>query len=271
MRKKYKFILLLLLFLIMIFLVVFSRILFPNGYQLNVQNAFTPPRALFLFGTDHLGRDVLHRTFNGMRVSLAMVLVIQILSLAVGATIGSIAGYYGGIIDKTYSVIQNVLMSFPSIIASLSLITLMGPGIRTLIIALSVMQWVTYARLVRSQVITIKESEYILGAKMVGASNFYLLYRYIIPNVIHPIIPVFTLMLGHTVIVISGLGFLGFGVQLPTAEIGSMISDSMTYLTRAPWLILSPGITLAAYVFVINLLSESIREMMNPHEQTAIL
>ena len=258
-------------FAVLIVIAVFSSRIFPDSNRLNMDQTLSPPDLVHFFGTDNLGRDLLSRTFNGLRVSLALALIIQLISLAVGTVIGSIAGYFGGITDRIYIVIQNVLMSFPGIIAALCLIAMLGSGIRTLIIALSLLGWVIYARLIRSEVFALKGYDYIMGARAIGASNFYILYRHILPNVIRPAIPMFTLMIGHTVLAISGLSFLGFGVQPPTAEIGMMIKDGITYITRAPWMIIFPGALLSVYVLCVNILGDELQVWFDPRKEMAIL
>ena len=269
-RRNY-LIVLIIVFTVLILLVVFSARIFPHGNSLDMQKTLTPPSGGHLFGTDNLGRDLLERTFNGLKISLALSLLIQLISLMTGAVVGSVAGYFGGIADKIYVMVQNVLMSFPSIIAALCLIAMLGPGIRTLILALSLLGWVTYARLIRSEVLILKESDYISGAKSIGAPNLYILFMHILPNVVRPVIPMFTLMIGHTVLSISGLGFLGFGIQPPTAEIGMMIKDGITYITRAPWMILFPGILLTVYVLSINLLGDELREWFDPRREITVV
>jgi peptide/nickel transport system permease protein len=258
-------------FFVLIMMVVFSAWIFPRGNSLNMEKTLAPPSAEHFFGTDNLGRDMLEGTFNGLKISLALSLSIQLISLGAGAVIGSAAGYFGGIADKFYVLVQDVLMSFPSMIAALCLIAMLGPGINTLILALSLLGWVTYARLIRSEVLTLKENDYILGARSIGASNSYILLRYILPNVVRPVLPLFTLMIGHTVLSISGLGFLGFGIQPPTPEIGMMIKDGITYLTRAPWMILFPGALLTIYVLIINLLGDELRELFNPRKEMRVI
>lgn len=268
--RKSHLLFLVIVFIVLIVLVVFSSQIFPHGNKLDMKGTLLPPNGEHIFGTDNLGRDLLERTFNGLKISLALALIIQIISLAAGAVVGSVAGYFGGIADKLYVMVQNVLMSFPSIIASLCLIAMLGSGIRTLILALSVLGWVTYARLIRSEVLIVKESDYIMGAKSIGASNWYILFKHILPNVVRPVIPMFTLMIGHTVLAISGLGFLGFGIQPPTAEIGMMIKDGVTYITSAPWMILFPGTLLTLYVLWINLLGDELREWFDPIEEITV-
>jgi peptide/nickel transport system permease protein len=249
---------------ILLLFVIISPYLFSASYDLDMKNALQAPNSAHLFGSDNLGRDLFGRSFIGLRLSLALALVIQITCLFMGAIFGTISGYYGGVIDKVYIMIQDVVMSFPSLIASLCLIAMLGPGIHTLIIALSCTGWVTYARLIRSEVVSLKELDYIQGARAIGASSGYVLFRHILPNVLRPLIPLFTLMIGHTVLAISGLGFLGFGVQPPTAEIGLMIKDGLTYITRAPWMILAPGLLLCLYVWLLNALGDELQEWLNP-------
>jgi peptide/nickel transport system permease protein len=258
-------------FSVMISAVIFASIIFPHGNDLSMDKGLLPPGAVHLFGTDNLGRDLFERTFNGMRLSLALAISIQAICLCFGALAGSIAGYYGGMIDRIYMLVQNVMMSFPGIIASLCLIAIFGTGIQTLVLALAVVGWVTYARLIRSEVISLKEADYIHACRAIGASNFYILFRYLLPNVIMPIIPIFTLMIGHTVLAISGLGFLGFGVQPPDAEIGLMIKDGITYVTRAPWMIICPAFVLTAYSLVINVFGDELRQWFDPQKDNLII
>lgn len=248
-------------------LVIFSAQIFPSGNELNMAEGLQSPCMNHLFGTDNLGRDLFARSFNGLKVSLALALAVQILSLLIGTVFGVMSGYHGGIVDRVFVLIQNVLMSFPSTLASLCMVLLLGTGVHTLIIALVVVDWVSYARLIRSEVITIKEAEFIQGVRAIGSSNTYLMVHHIVPNIIRPMIPVFTLMIGHTVLAISGLGFLGFGVQPPNAEIGLMIKDGLTYINKAPWMFLLPGVMLVLYSFMFNVISDQLQDWFNPHKE----
>ncbi len=258
-------------FLALLVPVVFSSCIFPHGNDLDMNDVLRAPSSRHWFGTDNLGRDLLERSFNGLRLSLGLALSIQVICICLGAVVGSVAGYYGGVVDRVYVLVQNVVMSFPSLIASLCLIAMLGTGIRTLVLALVVVEWVTYARLIRSEVITLKESDYIQGCRAIGASNARILSRHILPNVVGPVIPIFTLMIGHTVLAISGLGFLGFGVQPPTAEIGLMINDGVTYLTRAFWMVFCPAAVLVLYAVVMNVFGDELREWFNPQRENVVL
>ena len=270
-NKKNRLILTSVIFGILIFIVVFASLIFPHSNDIAMTKGLEVPGINHLFGTDNLGRDLLERTFNGLKLSLALAISVQIICLCFGAIAGSVAGYYGGIIDKCYTLIQNVIMSFPNIIASLCLIAILGTGIQTLVIALAAVGWVTYARLIRSEVIALKEADYIQACRSIGASNFYILFRYLLPNVVIPIIPIFTLMIGHTVLAISGLGFLGFGVQPPDAEIGLMIKDGITYFTKAPWMIICPAAVLTVYSLIINVFGDELREWVDPQKENTVV
>jgi peptide/nickel transport system permease protein len=252
---------------LMMAFVIASPLIFPGSAQPDMAHSLLSPGFSHPFGTDNLGRDLAARSFVGMRLSLALAVCIQLICFVTGAVLGMLSGYFGGVIDKVYVTVQNVFMSFPGLIASLCMIAMLGPGLGTLIIALSVTNWITYARLVRSEVVALKERDFVLGARAVGASGAYLLFRHIMPNVIRPVFPLFTLMIGHTVLSISGLGFLGFGVQPPTAEIGLMVNDGLTYIVKAPWMIVAPGILLAVYVLTLNVLGDALQDRFNPYNE----
>jgi peptide/nickel transport system permease protein len=254
-------------FIVMFATILFSPFFFHHSYVLSQENVLEAPSAAHPFGTDNLGRDLLHRTFNGLRLSLALAFLVQTLSLGFGAAVGSVAGYCGGLADKIYTVAQNLLQSFPNIIASLCLILMLGSGLMSLVIALCAVGWVGYARLMRSRMLEIKELDYISGAIAIGAPPPYILVRHILPGAIRPILPLFTLMIGHTILSIAGLGFLGFGVQPPTPEIGLMINDGITYINTAPWMILAPGGMLTVCALLVNMLGDELREWFDPRKE----
>ena len=249
--------------------VILSPLLLGAGDQIHPEVGLQRPGMGHIFGTDNLGRDLFSRSMIGLRLSLALALVIQILSLATGMLLGLISGYYGGLADKIFVVIQNVLLSFPSLIATLCMILLLGSGMRTLVLALAFVNWVGYARLIRSEVMVTAKADFIQGAKAVGTSDLGLFIHHIVPNVIRPVVPLFTLMIGHTVLAISGLGFLGFGVQPPTAEIGLMVRDGITYINKAPWMFFLPGMLLALYSLLFNMLGDELQDIFSPRDISA--
>ena len=178
-----------------------------------------------------------------------------------------IAGYYGGVVDEIISRVIDTLMAFPNIIFALTLIAILGQSMITLILALSLLGWIGYARIVRSEVLSIKENEYVLLAKAIGGSDGYIMIKHILPNAIMPLIPLATLMIGHSVLSIAGLSFLGLGVQPPTPELGLMLKESMTYMDIAPWLMIFPGLILSVCVLLFNTLGDALRDLFDPRRR----
>ena len=250
----------------MLLLIVFSRRLFGWGDALNISDANMAPCWKHLFGTDNFGRDILCRSFIGLRLSLLMAFVIQAICLVLGVTIGTVVGYSGGLLDKVFSLVQNVILAFPGTVLTLCIMLLLGTGTFSMIVAMSIFGWLSYARLTRSRVVSLREANFIKGEIAIGSSRFRILFLHIVPNVIRTIIPIFTLMIGHAVLGIAGLSFLGFGVQPPNAEIGLMIQDGMIYLRTAPWMFIFPGLILAVYSVMFNAVGDALQDKFDPHE-----
>lgn len=255
------------LLLVLLILIIFSPTIFPESNTINYALQLQKPSAQHWFGTDEFGRDLFSRVFNGMRTSLMYSLIIEAIALTIGLAIGLLSGYLGGKVDGFFNYIMNVFQAFPTTIAAIALIAVLGTGDLTLIIVLSVMGWVAYARIVRSETLIFKERDFVLGARAAGGSSAYILGKHIFPNVILPVLPLATLMIGHGIMAIASLSFLGFGVQPPNAEIGLMLKDSATFISRAPWLLVGPGIILAMVVALINALGDAIRDKMDPQKQ----
>lgn len=250
----------------MLLLIVFSKPLFGWGDALNIPHANMAPCREHLFGTDNFGRDMLCRSFIGLRLSLLMAFIIQVICLVLGVSIGTVVGYSGGLVDKVFVVIQNVILSFPGTVLTLCVMLLLGTGTFSMIVAMNIFGWLSYARLTRSRVISLREANFIKGELAIGSSRFRILFFHIVPNVIRTIIPIFTLMIGHMVLAIAGLSFLGFGVQPPNAEIGLMIQDGMVYLRSAPWMFIFPGLILAVYSVMFNVVGDALQDRFDPHE-----
>ena len=250
----------------MLLLIVFSKPIFGWGDALNISHANMAPCREHLFGTDNFGRDMLCRSFIGLRLSLLMAFIIQVICLVLGVSIGTVVGYSGGLVDKVFVVVQNVILSFPGTVLTLCVMLLLGTGTFSMIVAMSIFGWLSYARLTRSRVISLREANFIKGELAIGSSRFRILFFHIVPNVIRTIIPIFTLMIGHMVLAIAGLSFLGFGVQPPNAEIGLMIQDGMVYLRSAPWMFIFPGLILAVYSVMFNVVGDALQDRFDPHE-----
>ncbi len=250
----------------MLLLIVFSKLIFGKGDVVTTSMANIPPCWQHPFGTDNLGRDLLCRSFIGLRLSLLMAFVMQVICLALGVTIGTVVGYAGGILDKIFVFLQNVILSFPGTVLTLCIMLLLGNGIFSMIVAMTVFGWLSYARLTRSRVLTLREANFIKGEIAIGSSIFRIHLFHIVPNVIRTIIPMFTLMIGHAVLGIAGLSFLGFGVQPPNAEIGLMIQDGMNYIRSNPWMFIFPGLVLAVYSIMFNTVGDALQDKFDPHD-----
>ena len=255
---------------ILLLVVAFSGRIFAKGDVINTAVMSQKPSLQHIFGTDPLGRDVLSRAFIGMRLSLLLGFIAQLICLVIGVIVGCVSAYFGGILDKLFVFVQNVILSFPSMVLTFCVLMLLGNGIFSMMVALCLFGWLSYARLTRSQVRAIKDANFIKGARAVGTSTFHILFRHIIPNVIRTIIPMFTLMIGHAVLGIAGLSFLGFGVQPPHAEIGLMIRDGMGYIRTFPWLFIFPGLVLAVYSVMLNVVGDSLQDRLDIHDSANI-
>ena len=256
--------------ILLLLIVAFSGALFGKGDVIHTEIMSQKPSLQHIFGTDPLGRDVLSRAFIGMRLSLLLSFIAQLICLVIGVLIGCICAYFGGIPDKIFVFVQNVILSFPSMVLIFCVMMLLGNGIFSMMVALCIFGWLSYARLTRSQVRSIKDANFIKGAKAVGTSTFVIIFRHVVPNVIRTVIPMFTLMIGHAVLGIAGLSFLGFGVQPPHAEIGLMIRDGMSYIRTFPWLFIFPGLVLAVYSVMLNVVGDSLQDRLDIHDSANI-
>ncbi|AOY78451.1 nickel ABC transporter permease subunit NikC [Clostridium formicaceticum] len=249
---------------------ILSPFLFTQWNEIDFSRQMQPPSLQHPFGTDNFGRDLLQRVFHGLRISLTLAVAIEALSFLIGLSIGLVLGYYGGIVDEFFIHVMNILMAFPQMLMALCFMAIMGSSMTTLVIVITSLGWISYARIVRSEVLSLKQRDFILSTKAIGASDFYILIKHILPNVLIPVIPLMTLMIGHAVLIIAGLSFLGFGVQPPYPEIGLMLNEAMTFMDSGPWLMLFPGLILATCVFLFNTLGDLLRDYLAPKIEDTI-
>lgn len=227
-----------------------------------------PSRAHW-FGLDELGRDILTRVLSGARISLLVGLVVVGVSSLVGITLGSIAGYFGGRVDEAISRVIDILMAFPGLLLAIALVAVLGPSLRNVVLALSVIGWVGYARLVRGQVLRARELEFVQAARAVGATTLRILTRHIIPTTLPAVTVQATLGMGGAILAEASLSFLGLGVQPPTPSWGTMLSYGRGHLLDAPHLTIFPGLAIAMLVLGFNFLGDGLRDVLDPASRRA--
>jgi len=236
--------------------------------QINLPARLSPPTAAHWCGTDELGRDICSRLIFGARISMAVGTSVVLLSLTLGLIIGSIAGYYGGGIDRFVNVIlMNAFLSFPGILLAIAFVAFRGPGIFNLVLALSLGGWVGYARLVRAQVLATREKEFVEAARALGASDLRVIARHILPNIVQPVIVQAAIGMAGAILAEATMSFLGLGVPPPTASWGAMLNDSRAYLFAAPHLVLLPAATVMLAVLSFNFIGDALRDLLDPRSR----
>ena len=222
------------------------------------------PGSAHLLGTDNYGRDVLSRIIYGTRVSLIIGVFAVMIACIIGTFFGMIAGYFGGIVDDVINRIMEAIRAIPQIILAMALTAVFGSGIRNLAIILGISSMAGYVRMMRGQVLTIKQADYIMAGKLQGNKNFRLMFKHILPNSISPIIVMMTQQVGQTILAEAGLSFLGLGISAPTASWGSMVSEGRLFLLQNPVFALTPGVCVAVLVICLNMFGDGVRDALDP-------
>lgn len=231
--------------------------LLPHSpHEINLNRRLEGPSVGYPLGTDHLGRCLLSRLIDGTRRSLGIAVMTQMLALIIGISVGLLAGYLGGRPDFLFMRLVDLTLAFPSLILSLAIISLLGPGIQNAMIAFVLVHWAYYARLVRGLVIEIKGKKFIEAAFAIGASPLRMIFRHYLPNILSPILILASLDTGRVIFALSGLSFLGLGAQPPTPEWGAMLNEGRLFITTAPHLMLFPGLAILITVMGFNLTGE---------------
>jgi len=223
-----------------------------------------PPSWEYLLGTDPLGRDLLSRVIYGARISLQIQVIAVSIAMVIGTLLGMIGGYYGGKMDHLIMRLMDILLAFPGIFLAIAIIAVLGPGLTNLMLAAGIYSIPQFARIVRGSVLSLKEKEFIEAARAIGENDFNLLFRYLLPNSIAPIIIQTTLRMATVLLTASGLSFLGLGVQPPTAEWGAMLSNARAYLITAPHVATIPGLAIMVVVMGFNLFGDGLRDSLDP-------
>lgn len=244
---------------------ILASVLAPYHYRTqNLDNFLRAPSRRHLLGTDELGRDVLSRVIYGARVSMGAGLVAVGTGLLISISLGALAGYQGGLLDQAIVGLIDIVWSFPVILLAIALVAIMRPGLISAMVALGLVTWPSYARVVRGQVLSVKHNEYVDAARATGCPESRILIRHVLPNTLSPIIVMTSLGVGNAIIVESTLSYLGLGAQPPLPSWGSMLSSARSFLHLAPWLTVAPGVTIVLVVLGFNLFGDALRDVLDP-------
>jgi len=255
--------------LIFITSILFFAVLAPfittySPTKIDTKSILSPPSKEHVFGTDMLGRDIFSRIAYGSRVSLAIGFIAVGIAIIIGIFFGSIAGYYGGKIDYIMMRFVDIMLCFPTLFLILAVIALLEPSVYNIMVVIGLTSWMGVARLVRAEVLTLKERDFVAASKVMGAGDGWIIIRHLIPNAIGPVLVSATLGIGGAILVESALSFLGIGVQPPTPSWGNILMDGKSTLGVAWWLTLYPGIFILLTVLSYNMLGEGLRDILEP-------
>ena len=254
--------------IIIVLIAIFAKQIAPKDpLQAVMDKPLHSPDKVNLLGTDILGRDILSRIIYGTRYSLFMTLVLVGTVFTLGTILGLLAGYFGGIVDTLIMRLADMMVSFPGIILAIAIAGLLGPSMTNAIIAISSVTWPKYARLSRSMVLKIKKELYVEAARLTGSKDKDILFKYILPNMVTLMLVTAISDIGALMLEISALSFLGFGAQPPIPEWGAMLNEGRTYLAKAPWLMLYPGMAIVIVVVVFNMLGDNIKDFIDITEE----
>lgn len=263
-----QFTIFLLLAIAVVLVAVFAPYIAPmDPYDTVMTESLTEPNDTYLCGTDKLGRDVLSRVIYGTRTSLAMTLCLVLVIFVIGTALGIIAGFFGGVVDQVIMRIADMMISFPGMVLAIAIAGMLGPNVVNAVIAIATVSWTKYARLARSMVLKIRKNLYIEAAVITGTKKGNIILRYVIPNMIPTMIVTAATDIGTMMLELAGLSFLGFGATAPTPEWGLMLNEGRAYISKAPWLMIYPGIAIMIVVIIFNMLGDSIRDMMDTRQE----
>jgi peptide/nickel transport system permease protein len=226
-----------------------------------------PPGRAHLLGTDNIGRDILSRIIAGTRISLGVGIAASLFSLCIGTFFGLVAGYFGGSTDLVLSQVFDIFLAFPSLILAIGISAIMPPGLFSAMLAITLVSWAGFARLVRGMTLSLKEQTYIEASRAIGASTGRILFRHILPNALPLLLVAGSLRVGGFILLEAALSFLGLGVQPPTPTWGSMISLNRSFINSAPWMVIFPGLAISITVISFNILGDFLRDKLDPRIQ----
>ncbi|MGH8934194.1 MAG: ABC transporter permease [Egibacteraceae bacterium] len=240
----------------------------PNA--VDVTRRLAPPSMSTPMGTDHLGRDELSRVMHGARTSFAIAALVVTLKVTIGMLVGAAAGYLGRLVDATLMRATDLVLAFPGLVLALVITALLGPSTTNLALALAAVGWVTYARLVRATIRSTRAMPFVEASTAIGCRDATIVTRHILPHLLAPLLVLATLDIGHTILAVSSLSFLGLGIQPPTPEWGAMLTDGKNFMETAPHLMIFPGLMIVLSVLAFNLLTDSLRDALDPRAQQRV-
>ncbi len=253
----------------LIFVALSADFIAPYSYKqqdLSIMNS--PPSIEHFMGTDEFGRDVFSRILYGSRISVYVGVVSVGLSVVIGVLLGALAGYYGGWLDQSLAVITDLTWSLPEILVALLLVAVVGAGLECVIIAIALTYWAQYARLIRGQILMLKNEIYVEATRSLGATDFTILFKHLFPNAMAPVVVAATIGIGQAIVLEATLGFLGMGAQPPLPSWGSMMSSGTAYLFISPWVIIFPGLAMMVTVLGFNLFGDALVDILDIREDT---
>ena len=250
----------------LLFAGVFADFLAPHGQNdINASDAYTPPSTEYWLGTDNLGRDLLSRIIYGARISLIIGLTGSTISSLISTSLGMLSGWFGGIFDLALQRFVDAWMALPGLILIMVMITLLGPSMWTVIIVLGIGDGIIVTRIIRGATMSVKENPYVTSAQAIGSSNARIIARHILPNIMAPVIILYTVTVPELIVVEASLSFLGFGIPPPAPSWGGMLSGSgRSYMFQAPWMALWPGLALTIVVYGVNMFGDAVRDLLDP-------
>jgi len=265
--NKSAFIAVLLLVTLVLAALIGPAFISHDPLAMDLDNLKQPPGRHHILGTDSTGRDILARLVYGSRISLSVGVLASLFSLGIGIFFGLIAGYFGGRVDMVLSQLFDVFLAFPSLLLAIGISAVMSPGLTSAMLAITLVGWAGFARLVRGITLSLKEQTYVEASRAMGASSARILYKHILPNALPLLLVAGSLRVGGFILLEAALSFLGLGVQPPTPTWGSMISLSRAYITSAPWMVIFPGLAISITVISFNILGDFLRDKLDPRMQ----
>ena len=254
--------------LIIIVVAIFANVLAPySPTEVHPAMRGAGPSHDHPLGYDHVGRDILSRLLYGARIAMIVAVLATAIAVAIGVSVGSTSGYFGGRIDALLSRVVDALMAFPTLVLLITLVAVVGPSLVNVILVIGTTVWASYARIVRAEVLSLREQEFILAARATGATDGRIIWRHLVPNVVGPVIVLATLGVGGIIILEAALSFLGLGVRPPAPDWGGMLADGRAYITIYPQIVIAPGVMIAITVLAFNLFGDGLRDALDPRQQ----